>query len=542
MTNSFFSRLPVLLLAVLLSASACKQAATTATGPNAKPAAEVAPAPAQTGDASPIKGTEQKRVEPVKATAPAVGEKAASKAQIGKATDDGLAKLAGAPFEHWYGVYLAGNKVGHASMIWRTSRPDEPGAWTAITDVEMTVKGRGNAVKMLIKEARHYAGTAPYALVATTMSQKMGGVTDDRSARLEDGKLVITRTVDGRPQPGTTVDSPKESLRDLAKTAPRSFAGLKAGTKTSAVMFNWQFMKEEPVDVEVKRLETLGQAGVSTRVATIAVTLKTMNLTMESRVAEPGVTLEMTMGPGMKMKLEEESVAKADITGLDVLGSGVAVDKKLGDPRTVKGLKLSIGVASDFIFPQTANQKVSKKGDRFLVALTAAPGDAVTEEARKKALVSDSLIDADHAAIKAKSVKLLEGAGDDRDKVVRLVDYVYKTLAKRLATNLPTASKVLEEKVGDCTEHTWLFVALARASGLPARPAYGLAYIGDAHQSFGYHAWVEVALDGKWVAVDPTWNQHVADATHLRLGDELHSIATVIGGLDIKVSGAVERR
>jgi transglutaminase-like putative cysteine protease len=66
---------------------------------------------------------------------------------------------------------------------------------------------------------------------------------------------------------------------------------------------------------------------------------------------------------------------------------------------------------------------------------------------------------------------------------------------------------------------------MARAIGLPARIAVGLAYVRGA---FYYHAWPEVFLEaspgrGLWVAVDPTLNEYPANAAHLRL---------VRGGLD----------
>ena len=63
-----------------------------------------------------------------------------------------------------------------------------------------------------------------------------------------------------------------------------------------------------------------------------------------------------------------------------------------------------------------------------------------------------------------------------------------------------------------------LYVALARAIGLPARTDAGLVYL---RGHFYYHAWPEVWL-GQWVAVDPTFGQFPADASHLRF---------VIGGL-----------
>jgi transglutaminase-like putative cysteine protease len=91
--------------------------------------------------------------------------------------------------------------------------------------------------------------------------------------------------------------------------------------------------------------------------------------------------------------------------------------------------------------------------------------------------------------------------------------------------SLPSALEVLRTKVGDCNEHTALYVALARAVNLPARIAVGLVYMRGA---FYYHAWPEVyvetpAVGGQWVAVDPTLNEFPADATHIRL---------VRGGLD----------
>src|SRR6185503_18031862 len=78
--------------------------------------------------------------------------------------------------------------------------------------------------------------------------------------------------------------------------------------------------------------------------------------------------------------------------------------------------------------------------------------------------------------------------------------------------SVPGAVQVLETLSGDCNEHTVLYVALARSLGIPARTAAGLMH---ANGKFYFHAWPEVYLHG-WVAVDPTWGQFPADASHLR--------------------------
>jgi len=81
------------------------------------------------------------------------------------------------------------------------------------------------------------------------------------------------------------------------------------------------------------------------------------------------------------------------------------------------------------------------------------------------------------------------------------------------SAGVPNAARALESRSGDCNELTVLYVALARAAGLPARPVSGLLWRGG---RFYYHAWAEVYL-GRWVAVDPLLGQLPADATRVRL-------------------------
>jgi hypothetical protein len=56
---------------------------------------------------------------------------------------------------------------------------------------------------------------------------------------------------------------------------------------------------------------------------------------------------------------------------------------------------------------------------------------------------------------------------------------------------------------GDCTEYADLVVALARASGIPARMAGGYVIAQDAApRPQDYHNWAELYLDGAWRTVD----------------------------------------
>jgi transglutaminase-like putative cysteine protease len=95
--------------------------------------------------------------------------------------------------------------------------------------------------------------------------------------------------------------------------------------------------------------------------------------------------------------------------------------------------------------------------------------------------------------------------------------------------------------VGDCNEHTALYVAMARALGIPSRIAVGLVSVRGA---FYYHAWPEVYLEegkgrGMWLPVDPTLNEFPADGTHVRLArgglEKQAVILPLIGRLKITI-------
>lgn len=62
----------------------------------------------------------------------------------------------------------------------------------------------------------------------------------------------------------------------------------------------------------------------------------------------------------------------------------------------------------------------------------------------------------------------------------------------------------LRQRKGDCTEGMDLFVALARANGIPARGIGGYVMLSDGTLKSGsYHNWAEFYADGAWRIADP---------------------------------------
>ena len=444
--------------------------------------------------------------------------------------------------EHWYGVYVTGKKAGYAR------------SWTAVggdfieTGVELRLEMTGahapaGAGKLVMRETRRYAKESPYGLKESSLTQTGGLVDDARSLREEDGGWFVRRKIGDAEESRKAVAGSRETLMSHLSSAPPELSALATGARVEVPMFNWQFERDETVTVKAVRVRDSRRSGIITKVATLSLSYAESGLETLSEVASGSVVLEMALGEGLRLKLEEGHVARSQIAGLNVTETGVAVSARLGWAKNIRELRLKVTVPDGATLPSAANQRVERgEGGVLMVTCTSGVGDPLAPEEARTMIQPDDIIDSNHAAIMAQANKLTATIDTPRDKVRALLKWVNQHIKKYLITHLPTASSVLDKGVGDCTEHAWLFTALARASGIPARSVYGLAYVGDALGAFGYHAWAEVALDGRWESVDPLWDEWPVDATHVKLSDSPYEVALFLGGMEIEVVGDPRRR
>ena len=126
---------------------------------------------------------------------------------------------------------------------------------------------------------------------------------------------------------------------------------------------------------------------------------------------------------------------------------------------------------------------------------------------------------ADDPAVVLLAQRTASGLTDPASQIEALVSFVHGYIDYTEEDSGRSVSNILRERRGDCTEYANLLTTMARALGFAARTVTGLAYDIET-ESFALHNWSEVAIDGWWLPVDPTWNQVPADAGHLRLPDK----------------------
>ena len=337
----------------------------------------------------------------------------------------------------------------------------------------------------------------------------------------------------------------------LSQNLPRRLAnaGLAPGTRHQWMLFDPATLRNSPVNITVGAREVV--RGGASPLPAFRVEMEFAGLRTISWVTDTGEVIREESPMGLITVRETPERARAlavsDRMRLDLLQASSVVPrtaKPIDDPGGVVSMRLRLegvdlaaaGVdALDGGVQRVTGDVVELRNPATLVA-TRRDTDLA------KYLAPEPFIESDAPEIVAEAKTAMLGVtGGNRERAERLTRYVNGLLEKKPTVSLPSAREVLRTKVGDCNEHTALFVAMARALGLPARIAVGMVYV---HGAFYYHAWPEVFIEegnerGVWMPVDPTLNQFPADTTHLRFTrgglDKQSAILPLIGRLKMTV-------
>ncbi len=321
---------------------------------------------------------------------------------------------------------------------------------------------------------------------------------------------------------------------------------LQPGQTVRVRLFNPATLSVSDIPVRALRHETLPVLG--TNIPTIVLEADVQGLTMTSWMDGDGRTLkqETPLGWTLLACAPEEAVIQDETATADELLSAMAVPCNLpiDNPRSQTALHLTLlGPAKLDQIVESPRQIVrgrsAGKIQLRLLADSAVPPQSAAPDPALSFLTNDlaatPFIQSDHPNIRRQAAKITGSITSPWDKALAINEWVFKNVDKQPTISLPSALDVLAQRQGDCNEHTYLFTALARAAGLPARVRIGLVYLNGA---FYYHAWPAVFVE-RWHEMDPTFGQNSVDATHLALLDgelaDQMQLLGYIGRLQIEV-------
>ncbi|MEC8051144.1 MAG: transglutaminase-like domain-containing protein [Myxococcota bacterium] len=438
-----------------------------------------------------------------------------------------------------YGVYLNGTKMGWMELNLKES----DGKVVYSTQLEATIRGMGAVSDIKLIESRTY-DVKTEALQAIEFEQAAATGSVKISGRRAGDALAWTTSAGGATQ--TTTLTTADTLRSI-KTLRNELKDSKVGDSWNLKVLDASMARDLEVSHTVTKIETRNFAGVESRV--FHVESKYLNAGVEetSLFDEDGELLESKVGGFFKALREPPEIAKRKDFQQDLLVSSSVKTPQVIESQSEKTeVSFLINGFGDRLPPTTARQKVeTAENGRVRVTLTRDPSlpkhpfplDAkFTKGAPEDTLKATPYLQSDAPELVEIARRVVAPAKDVAGAVQRLNEFVYQHVRDAYVPAFSNALEALKTGRGDCTEHSALFVAMARAVGLPARVAVGVGYWrpGD---GLGWHAWAEVYVDGRWYATDPTWGQTIADATHLQLagGDlmEQAQIIMLLGNLSI---------
>ncbi len=427
---------------------------------------------------------------------------------------------------HWYSLTLMNTKMGYVHVSSEeTEYQGEPVTRNKI-DMVMNFKALGTDITIEITRVEYIgADLIPRYFRSTSNESGLKQI----EGRIVDGTAYIKTTLND----GTTeseVHLPPDTISEYSGVESLiTRKALKIGDQLEFNIFSFDLLKPVKVELEVIGQETLIYKSEEKQVIVLRQIMDMMGgITATSWINSDGITYRTEvplMGFSMVTQKTDRETALGSAEEIDViLKTRILPSGKLPTPKAeyLKAeLKLLSGDIAEVI-TSNSQQKLelstAQSGRLSIQVPTIVADDSPDlpiQNAEGEFLGASAYIQTTHPDIQMKVTEILGNEFNSWRAAEKLCRWVHESITnKKMSGGFGTSLTVLESLSGDCTEHTVLFIALARAAGIPARICSGLVFSRDA---FYYHFWPEVYV-GNWVQMDPTLGQILADANHIQLG------------------------
>ncbi|MGD0585549.1 MAG: transglutaminase-like domain-containing protein [Oryzomonas sp.] len=442
--------------------------------------------------------------------------------------------------ERWFGIYVDKERVG----FYRQVISETPDGYRMEGDGSVRIKIMGFAKESAMRET--YQVAKDLSMRSFEVEQTINGTASRLSGKVANNIIRIKSVANGKTTEkqfkykGEVYPGPALNLYPLMHDA------------SPGKTYITQTFDPEEIKVKEVKISVLGED----KTPDSQPALKLRNnlypyVNNDIWMDDQGNTLMESVREGLVITRAEDPKQLGSFVGGLALAkkdliydfSMVRVDPPINDSKKLTGLSVEISGWNDSLpLLQEGGQTVEKNGKGRVVIKT---GRAVPEQAeqakaatpREDYLKPAEKIESDAPEIVAKAKELAAGRKGSEEIVKALASWTSDWLHDTVDDGGGAVAS-FKSRNGNCQTHARLYTALARAAGIPTRFVSGLVYLDG--KGFLYHSWAESLLNGRWVAIDPTYDQVPADPTHLKLleghlPEDMAPIIAIIGRIHIKV-------
>ncbi|NVN90013.1 MAG: transglutaminase domain-containing protein [Desulfuromonadales bacterium] len=469
-----------------------------------------------------------------------LGVRAAEAAQFSKLTKPPLS-------ERWFGIYVDNERAG----FYHQTIAETAEGYRMEGDGSVRVKVMGFSKEASSREV--YRVGKGLVLRSFDIEQNINGVLTRLTGTASESVLRVRSESNGKitdkqiKLKGEIFPGPALNLYPLMRGVP-------SGKTCKILTFDPEEIKVKEVKIKVLGEEKAPDGQAALKLQNNLYPFVANDIWMDGQ----GNTIVESVRDGLVMTRAEDPKALAAFVGsLTIARKDLIYDfslvrsvPALKNQAKLSGLSIEISGWNDSLpLLQEGGQVIEKAGAGRITVRT---GTAVPVPSQKipvtsatvdqqRYLVPAEKIESDAPEIVSQAKKIAEGKAG-RIETARAIAAWTTDWLKDFVDDGGSALASLASRTGNCQTHARLYTALARAAGIPTRFVSGLVALEG--KGFLYHSWAESFLDGRWVAVDPTYNQLPADPTHLKFfeghtQEDLAPIISIIGKISIKVLDAL---
>lgn len=441
------------------------------------------------------------------------------------------------PQEHWYNLHMMNKKIGFVHTFLEKTIYNNEEMLRIKTDINMELSGLGKKFTIETNRIEYLDSELKPRYFFSTSNESGEKHTE---GKIIDNIAYISTTLNGKttkvevPIPNDTI-SENAAVEYMLKRKK-----LEVDEELNYHIFSYDLLKPVESQMNVIGKENLTYQSDNLEVFLIETKLDILG-GIKNRIwmTEDGITYKSStdmMGFAMVATKTNKTTAVGDTDEIDIMLQSriipTGIRSKVGASSLVAELRLTNGNLIDTIV-DNHRQSLELNGERTgVLSIQVSDIDEtnclnlpIQNTDFDEFLSPSTYIESDNEEIKKKAELVINREVNSWKAAKKLSDWVFNTITdKNLSGGYSTSLATLETQSGDCTEHTVLFIALARSVGIPSRICTGLILTGG---GFYYHFWPEVYV-GRWVQMDPSIGQDIADANHIQLGGSVLESNTMI--------------
>jgi transglutaminase-like putative cysteine protease len=213
---------------------------------------------------------------------------------------------------------------------------------------------------------------------------------------------------------------------------------------------------------------------------------------------------------------------------------------RLPHPRELKSVTVEItrkkrNAGTDWPNLASETQSVlSKTPDRLVLLISQPqfpPLPTSATFAADEYLRPNALLQSDDPEVLRTAMRISNGEPDPWKLAMALQKWTSENMHFDTGIAIVPASEVVRDRHGTCMGYSILLASLARAAKIPSRLKMGYVYDGGI---WGGHAWVEVWIRGRWLAIDAAeYQPGIADAARIAVITATGDSGTIEGVGDL---------